>query len=166
MNIQVYIYVATRFKDYVPTKHKLCLFEGSCARIARPFSRSNSPWIAIPRHPPLQIDSLPLPSSVTITFPTFLIFVMPFIECDIPGNSIHHVFPEPALTNDYLLTNDYPPTRKMFIGGLNWETTDGKYIFSPQKTRHLADISWSSFRVPPWLFLSIRWGSGVHRHAG
>lgn len=76
---------------------------------------------------------------------------MPFIECDTPTYSIHHVFAEAALAeatlaeaalvNDNLLTNDNSPTRKMFIGGLNWETTDGKYIFSTQKTRHLADIS-------------------------
>lgn len=71
---------------------------------------------------------------------------MSFIECDIPGYSIQHVFAEAALaeatlTNDNLLTNGNPPTRKMFIGGLNWETTDGKYIFSTRNTRHLADIS-------------------------
>lgn len=66
---------------------------------------------------------------------------MPFIECDIPGYSIRHIFAEAALVNDNPLTNDNSLTRKMFIGGLNWETTDGKYIFSTQKTRHLADIS-------------------------
>ncbi|OQD65048.1 hypothetical protein PENPOL_c006G01425 [Penicillium polonicum] len=59
---------------------------------------------------------------------------MPLLECDIPGYSIHHVFAEAALaeaalaeaalTNDNPLTNDHPLNRKMFIGGLNWETTD------------------------------------------
>lgn len=68
---------------------------------------------------------------------------MPLLECDIPGYSIHHVFAEAALaeaalaeaalTNDNPLTNDHPLNRKMFIGGLNWETTDGTYIFSTQK---------------------------------
>lgn len=71
--------------------------------------------------------------------PTVIIFIMPFIECDTPGYSIHHVFAEAALAeatlaeaalvNDNLLTNDNSPTRKMFIGGLNWETTDGNIAF-------------------------------------
>jgi hypothetical protein len=81
--------------------------------------------------PPLHIDLLP---TLIIIF-YHIVFIMSLVEYRSPGNSAYR------LCSERLLTDDYSMVRKMFIGGLNWETTDGKHIIVTRKTRNLANTS-------------------------
>jgi hypothetical protein len=83
--------------------------------------------------PPLHIDLLP--TLIIIFYHIVFFIVMSLVEYRSPGDSAYRLCSERSLTGDYSMV------RKMFIGGLNWETTDGKYVFVTRKTRDLANIS-------------------------
>ncbi|CAG7947363.1 unnamed protein product [Penicillium nalgiovense] len=65
--------------------------------------------------PPLHIDLLP---TLIIIFYHIVFIIMSLVEYRSPGNSVYRLFSELSLTDDDSMV------RKMFIGGLNWETTD------------------------------------------